>query len=42
VAPIASASRASQVADLLTSVGVTLTSEQIAELDRLSTWQPAV
>ena len=40
VAPIASASRASQVPDLLTSVGVTLTSEQIAELDRLSTWQP--
>lgn len=41
VAPIASASRASQVPDLLTSVGVELTSEQIAELDRLSTWQPA-
>lgn len=40
-APIASASRAEQVADLLSSAGVVLTVEQIAELDRVSSWQPA-
>ena len=40
VAPIASASRVDQVADLLTSARIDLTSEEIAALDSVSTWTP--
>ncbi|MEV7693681.1 aldo/keto reductase [Microbacterium sp. NPDC089189] len=40
-APIASASRVEQVPDLLASARITLTSEQIAELDRVSDWTPS-
>ncbi len=41
VAPIASASRVSQVADLLAAGTLDLTAAEIAELDRVSTWSPA-
>jgi aryl-alcohol dehydrogenase-like predicted oxidoreductase len=40
-APIASASRAAQVADLLDGARVELTSDEVAELDRVSEWTPA-
>jgi aryl-alcohol dehydrogenase (NADP+) len=40
-APIASASRVSQVADLLDGARVELTADEVAELTRLSTWAPA-
>lgn len=41
VAPIASASRTGQVADLLASARLDLTAGEIAELDAVSDWQPA-
>ena len=40
-APIASASRVDQVADLLAAGTLDLTAAEIAELDRVSTWAPA-
>jgi aryl-alcohol dehydrogenase (NADP+) len=40
-APIASASRAAQVADLLDGARVDLSAEEIAQLDRVSEWSPA-
>lgn len=40
-APIASASRVDQVADLITAGSLDLTAEELAELDRVSTWSPA-
>ncbi len=40
-APIASASRADQVADLLAAGTLDLSAAEIAELDRVSTWSPA-
>jgi aryl-alcohol dehydrogenase (NADP+) len=40
-APIASASRVAQVADLLDGARVELTADEVAELTRLSTWAPA-
>ncbi len=40
-APIASASRVAQVADLLDGTRVELSTEQVAELDRVSAWTPA-
>ncbi|WP_100809800.1 MULTISPECIES: aldo/keto reductase [unclassified Microbacterium] len=40
-APIASASRVDQVADLLAAGTLDLTAAEIAELDRVSTWTPA-
>jgi aryl-alcohol dehydrogenase-like predicted oxidoreductase len=40
-APIASASRVDQVADLLTSVRVELTADERAALDAVSAWAPA-
>ncbi|WP_159501540.1 aldo/keto reductase [Microbacterium sp. 18062] len=40
-APIASASKVEQVDDLLTSARIELTAEEIAALDRVSTWTPA-
>ncbi|MCU1477754.1 MAG: aldo/keto reductase [Subtercola sp.] len=40
VAPIASASRADQVPDLLAVAAVTLTPEEVARLDDVSTWKP--
>ncbi|MCU1479220.1 MAG: aldo/keto reductase [Subtercola sp.] len=39
-APIASASRPSQVADLLAVAAVTLTPDEVARLDAVSTWKP--
>ena len=39
-APIASASRAAQVADLLDGARVALTSDEVAELDSVSEWTP--
>jgi aryl-alcohol dehydrogenase-like predicted oxidoreductase len=39
-APIASASRADQVADLLASATLELTSDEVAELTRVSNWTP--
>ncbi|HBS75999.1 MAG: alcohol dehydrogenase [Microbacterium sp.] len=41
VAPIASASRVEQLTDLLASTRLDLTSDEIAELDRVSEWAPA-
>lgn len=41
VAPIASASRVSQVADLLASTRLELTADELAALDRVSAWTPA-
>jgi len=40
-APIASASRPAQVADLLASATLELSAEELAELDRVSTWSPS-
>ncbi|GGF29699.1 aldo/keto reductase [Subtercola lobariae] len=40
VAPIASASRASQVPDLLAVAAVTLSPEKVARLDDVSAWRP--
>ncbi|MBN9187165.1 aldo/keto reductase [Microbacterium sp.] len=40
-APIASASKVDQVADLLVSARLDLTPDELAELDRVSTWTPA-
>lgn len=40
-APIASASRVSQVADLLDGARVQLTAEEISQLTDVSTWSPA-
>lgn len=40
VAPIASASRVSQVADLLDGARVDLTAEEVADLDAVSEWTP--
>ncbi len=40
-APIASASRVGQVADLLDGARVELTADELAELDRVSSWTPA-
>jgi len=40
-APIASASRVSQVADLLDGARVALTADELAQLDRVSKWAPA-
>ncbi|GAA1465247.1 aldo/keto reductase [Microbacterium thalassium] len=40
-APIASASKTEQVADLLASARVDLTPDEVAELDRVSEWAPA-
>lgn len=40
-APIASASRASQVADLLDGARTELTADEVAELTRVSEWTPA-
>lgn len=40
-APIASASKVSQVADLLDGARVTLTADEVAELNRVSEWTPA-
>jgi len=41
VAPIASASRVGQTADLLDGARVELTADEVAELDRVSAWSPA-
>ena len=41
VAPIASASRVEQVADLVAVGGVSLSPEEIAHLDEVSAWSPA-
>ena len=40
-APIASASRVDQVADLIAAGTLELTADELAELDRVSTWSPA-
>ncbi|SIT69015.1 aldo/keto reductase [Microbacterium sp. RU33B] len=40
-APIASASQVGQVADLLDGARVELTADELAELDRVSSWTPA-
>jgi aryl-alcohol dehydrogenase (NADP+) len=40
VAPIASASRVDQVADLVAAGTLELTASELEELDRLSTWSP--
>lgn len=40
VAPIASASKASQIADLLDGARVELTSDEVADLDEISEWTP--
>ncbi|MBZ4487815.1 aldo/keto reductase [Microbacterium sp. cx-55] len=40
-APIASASRVSQVDDLLTSARIDLTADELAALDAVSSWSPA-
>ncbi|WP_036321933.1 aldo/keto reductase, partial [Microbacterium sp. B24] len=40
VAPIASASKLSQVADLLDGGRVELTADEVAELDEVSEWTP--
>jgi aryl-alcohol dehydrogenase-like predicted oxidoreductase len=40
-APIASASKVEQVADLLASTRIDLSADELAELDRVSAWQPA-
>ncbi len=40
-APIASASRVDQVADLITAGTLELTGAELAELDRVSTWTPS-
>ena len=40
-APIASASRVEQVADLLASARLELTADELAQLDRVSTWSPS-
>ncbi|MEF2977193.1 aldo/keto reductase [Subtercola sp. YIM 133946] len=42
VAPIASASRVEQVADLLAVAAVTLTPDEVARLDAVSAWTPPV
>ena len=41
VAPIASASKVEQVADLLDGAKVELTADEVAELDQVSAWSPA-
>lgn len=41
IAPIASASRLDQVPDLLASARIDLTADEIADLDRVSAWEPA-
>ncbi len=41
VAPIASASKVSQVADLLDGARVELTADEVADLDEISEWTPA-
>jgi aryl-alcohol dehydrogenase-like predicted oxidoreductase len=39
-APIASASRAAQVADLLAGATLELSTEELTRLDRISSWRP--